>query len=124
MFELYRIHLKTTDVVSTAQWYMDLLGGKNVEDYRRDGNHNILVDVDGVEIIITQPPDASDLPVAPHDPHLGLEHIGLVTDDYEGLLAKIEEQGLEILITSPPDRPKRYVVVRAPDGVRLELVEG
>ena len=124
MFQLFRIHLKTTDVVSTAQWYLDLLDGKQLQDYQEDGNHNIVIDVDGIEIIITQPPDASQLPVAPHDPHIGLEHIGLVTDDYSGLLAKIEERGLEILGTSPPERPSRYVFVRAPDGVRLELVEG
>ena len=124
MFQLYRIHLKTTDVVSTAQWYMDLLDGKKLEENTVDGNHNILVDVDGIEIIITQPPDASDLPVAPRDPHIGLEHIGLVTDNYDGLMAKIEERGLEIISTSPPERPKRFVFVRAPDGVRFELVEG
>lgn len=124
MFKFYRIHLKTVDVVATARWYRERLAGREVEEYRRDGNHHILVDVDGIEIIITQPPDAANLPVAPAEPHIGLEHFGLTTDDLQGLLTDMESHGVEIIGRSPPGAEGEYAFVRAPDGVRLELVQG
>ncbi|MCH8061754.1 MAG: VOC family protein [Chloroflexi bacterium] len=124
MFKFYRIHLKTVDVVATARWYEERLSARRVEEYRRDGNHHILVDVDGIEIIITQPPNAASLPVAPAEPHIGLEHIGLTTGDLEGLLTDMEAHGVEIIERAPPDREGEYAFVRAPDGVRLELVQG
>ncbi len=124
MFKFYRIHLKTVDVVATARWYQERLAAKKMEEYRRDGSHNILLDVDGIEIIITQPPDAANLPVAPAEPHIGLEHFGLTTDDLQGLLTDMESHGVEIIGRSPPDAEGEYAGVRAPDGVRLELVQG
>ncbi len=123
MFSLFRIHLKTTDVVSTAQWYVDNLNAELLQDYESRGNHNMLLDVDGIEIIVTEPPDASNLPVAPADPHIGLEHFGLYTDDLKGLLTDMEARGVEIIELSPPEREGEYAFVRAPDGVRLELVQ-
>ena len=124
VFKFYRIHLKTVDVVSTARWYQEQLGAGQVEEYRRDGSHHILLDVDGIEIIITQPMDAATLPVAPAGPHIGLEHFGLTTDDLQGLLADMEADGVEVIERAPPDREGEYAFVRAPDDVRLELVQG
>ena len=122
MFSFYRIHLKTRDAVSTARWYMDHLSARKLEDSEGDNGHNILLDVDGTEIIITRPPDATSLPVAPPGPHLGLEHFGLLTDDLDGLLAKMQAKGVELIHRSP-DRGNDFAFVRAPDGVRLELVQ-
>ena len=68
MFKFYRIHLKTRDVISTGRWYMERLSAKKLEEYESDGNRNILLDVDGTEIIITQPSDSSSLPAAPAGP--------------------------------------------------------
>ncbi len=124
MFKFYRIHLKTVDVVATARWYQERLAAGKVEEYHQDGNHHILLDVDGVEIIITQPPDAANLPVAPAGPHIGLEHFGLTTGDLQGLLSDMESHGVEIIERAPPDSDGEYAFVRAPDGVRLELVQG
>lgn len=123
MFSLFRIHLKTTDVVSASQWYVENLKAKLIQDYEGRGNHNILLDVDGIEIIVTQPPDATSLPVAPAEPHIGLEHFGLFTDDLGGLLSEMKGRGVEIIELSPPEREGEYAFVRAPDGVRLELVQ-
>ena len=124
MFKFHRIHLKTVDVVATARWYQERLAAEKIEEYRRDGNHHILLDVDGLEIIITQPPDAANLPVAPAESHIGLEHFGLTTGDLQGLLTDMESHGVEIIERTPPGSEEEYAFVRAPDGVRLELVQG
>ena len=123
MFKLYRIHLKSRDVVKAAQWYIDRLGAKKMKDYHDGGGHHILVDLDGIEIILTQPLNAATMPVAPAEPHIGLEHFGLVTDDVDALLGDMQAHGVDIIETSPPNRQDRFAFVRAPDGVRLELVQ-
>ena len=121
MFKFYRIHLKTRDLESTAKWYMDHLGGKKVQEYERPTSTNILLDVDGTEILITQPSNAESLPQAPPGHHLGLEHFGLLTQDLAGLRARLESKGVEVIELPPPEAEDDYIFVRAPDGVRMEL---
>ena len=124
MFKFFRIHLKARDVTSTARWYVEHLGAKQVQDYEDKGNHHILVDIDGVEVIITQPPDAADLPDAPLGPYIGLEHFGVVADDLGRTLADMQAKGVEVIWKTPPESASQFAFVRAPDSVRLELVQG
>ncbi len=42
-------------------------------------------------------PPGEELPAANPDPHMGLEHFGLRTDDLEGLVSKLQAQGVEVL---------------------------
>ncbi len=123
MVKFYRIHLKARDVVETARWYVEHLGAKELQDYRDKGNHHILLDIGNVEVIVTQPPDAESLPGAPLDPYIGLEHFGVATDDLDGVLAGMEGKGVEIISRTPPESESQYAFVRAPDGVRFELVQ-
>ena len=124
MFRFYRIHLKTRDLAPTVQWYMDHLSATKLEEYERYGHLNVLLDVNGIEIIITQPSDATNLPSAPPGHHIGLEHFGLVTENLEALLTEMRAKGVEVIELPPPERKGEFAFVRAPDGVRLELVQG
>jgi len=124
MFRFYRIHLKTRDLASSAQWYMEHLGARKVQEYESRGDRHVLLDVDGIEIIVTQPSGALTLPAAPPGVHIGLEHFGLVTHDLVGLLGEMKAKGVEVLEESSADKKDGYAFVRAPDGVRLELVQG
>jgi lactoylglutathione lyase len=65
--------------------------------------------------------------VAPYDLGDGYNHMALVVDDLDGLLAELAENGIE------PERPPyapggreeyRICFVADPDGYRIELIDG
>ncbi len=84
----------------------------------------------GPKFGISAPAQGEVLPPGSADPHLGLEHFGLQTDDLDGQLAKGREL-LGPVRTVDSERYERALgepvakiaYVRAPDDVRIELVQ-
>ena len=66
-------------------------------------------------------PPGEELPAANPDPHMGLEHFGLRTDDLEGLVSKLQAQGVEVLEPIREGRNGTICYIKAPDNVRIEI---
>ncbi len=78
-------------------------------------------DIGGTRINIMGAPPGVELPAANPDPHMGLEHFGLRTDDLEGLLNKLQAKGVEVLEPIREGRNCTICYIKAPDNVRIEI---
>jgi catechol 2,3-dioxygenase-like lactoylglutathione lyase family enzyme len=64
------------------------------------------------------------MPVSPRDPHLGLDHFGFRVDNVDEAVADLKRRGAEIAVEPRTIRPGvRIAFVRAPDDVRIELLQ-
>ncbi len=85
------------------------------------GGPSVAIDIGGTRINIMGAPPGEKLPAANPDPHLGLEHFGLRTDDLEGLVSKLQAQGVEVLEPIREGRNGTICYIKAPDNVRIEI---
>ena len=122
-FGMNHIHLKARDARHTSQWYVENFGAMVVGEGINNGMLTLRTDLGGVRINITEPPPEG-LPKGTSEPHFGLEHFGLETDDLERTIAELQGKGVKVL---EPIRALssglRIAFVEAPDNVRLELMQ-
>ena len=122
---LHRIHIKTRDPEASAQWWIEMFGGTRLPEYSFGPMRFTPVEFDNVRLNITSPSPGEDDSIGsvPQLPHLGLEHLGLLTDDLEADMARLREQGLEV--DGPQQGSGGYTVafVKTPDGVTLEQMQ-
>ena len=122
-FGMNHIHIKAEDPKQTAQWYVENLGAIVAGEAEVNGSLTVRTDLGGVRVNITQAsPDI--LPAGTSDPHMGLEHFGIETDDLDGAISTFESKGVKVLedIRSLPNG-MRIAFIEAPDNVRLELMQ-
>jgi catechol 2,3-dioxygenase-like lactoylglutathione lyase family enzyme len=122
---LHHIHIKTRDPAASAAWWVDMFGGTRLPDYTFGPMVFTPVEFDGVRLNITTPSPGEDDSIGevPPLPHLGLEHLGIVTDDLETDMARLREQGLDV--DGPREGSGGFTVafIKTPDGVTLELMQ-
>src|SRR5262245_1563670 len=126
-YRINHIHLKAPDPRKTAEWYTRAFNFTIVNDETRvfgdrfvrcrseDGG--LMVNISGARTGETLGPgDASA--------HHGLEHFGFDSADIEADIARLESLGAKLL-EGPIQIPNggRIAFLRAPDDVRVELVE-
>ena len=111
--DYHHVHLKSSDAIAAAQWYMDHMDCK---DYGREGacqvdNIQILFYTDGVE---------------PTGPSVGsgMDHLGFSFTDLEARMAGWKAEGVKILedIREVPGLFK-LAFVEDPWGTKIEVVE-
>ncbi len=122
-FGMNHIHIKAEDPRQTAQWYVENLGAVVAGAADINGSLTMRTDLGGVRVNITQA-SADSLPPGTSEPHMGLEHFGIETDDLDGAMATLENKGVKVLehIRSLPNG-MRIAFIEAPDNVRLELMQ-
>ena len=122
-FGMNHIHIKAEDPKQTAQWYVENLGAIVAGEAEINGSLTVRTDLGGVRVNITQAsPDI--LPAGTSEPHMGLEHFGIETEDLDGAISTFESKGVKVLeeIRSLPNG-MRIAFIEAPDNVRLELMQ-
>ncbi len=118
------IHLRSRDPEATARYYHDMFDAKIVETVQTDGRPRVDVDIDGMTICIARAQPDQDIPSAPDRPYVGLDHFGLRVDDLEAAAAELRKRGAEFFSQPRLLRPGlRIAFLRAPDDVRIEIVE-
>jgi catechol 2,3-dioxygenase-like lactoylglutathione lyase family enzyme len=118
------IHLRTTDPEGTAEYYRTMFGAEVIETVQPDGGKRIDLDINGLAIFILRVPQGDDVASAPSDPYLGLDHFGLRVDNLDEAAAELKRLGAEFTLEPRTIRPGvKIAFVRAPDGVRIELLE-
>ena len=61
---------------------------------------------------------------SPREPHLGLDHFGFRVDNLDETAEELKRRGAEIVVEPRTIRPGvRIAFVRAPDDVRIELLQ-
>ena len=123
-FTLHHIHIKSKDPKASALWWIDMFGGTLLPEIQFKTMLFTPVEFDGVRLNITTAAPGEDDIIGdpPPIPYLGLEHIGLETDDLDAILARFEEQGLKIYERRPGPGGYEIAFVETPDGVTLELL--
>jgi catechol 2,3-dioxygenase-like lactoylglutathione lyase family enzyme len=108
-----------------AAWYVEMFGAKIVTDMPA----MVILELPGSGAKLGISAEAG-LPRDSADRHLGLEHFALDTDDVDKLLAKglellepvrvLDSEQMEKAIGLPVEK---IAYIRAPDDVRIELVQ-
>ncbi len=118
------IHLRSYDPMATAQYYHKMFDAKILESIQSDGQPRIDLDINGLTVFLARVPPDATIPEAPANPHLGLDHFGLRVDNMDDAVAELKRRGAEFFVEPRTIRPGvRIAFVRAPDNVRIELLE-
>jgi catechol 2,3-dioxygenase-like lactoylglutathione lyase family enzyme len=101
-----------------------MFGAKIIETPQPDGQMRLDLDINGLAVFIARVGENDDIPGAPVDPHLGLDHFGLRVDDLDEAAAELKQLGAEFSVEPRTIRPGvKIAFIRAPDNVRIELLE-
>ncbi len=118
------IHLRSRDPRGTAEWYHQMFGARVIESVQPDGQPRLDLDINGLTVFIASVPADADMPAAPADPHLGLDHFGLRVDDLDGAVAELKQRGATFTTEPRTIRPGvKIAFIQCPDNVRVELLE-
>lgn len=118
------IHLRSRDPMATAQYYQRMFDAKIIESIQSDGRPRIDLDINGLTVFLARVPEDADIPSAPADPHMGLDHFGLRVDNMEAAYTELKQRGATFAVEPRTIRPGvRIAFVQAPDNVRIELLE-
>ena len=118
------IHLRTRDPMATAQYYQRMFDAKIIESIQSDGRPRLDLDINGLTVFLARVPEDADIPAAPADPHMGLDHFGLKVDNMDAAYAELKQRGAVFAVEPRTIRPGvRIAFIQAPDNVRIELLE-
>lgn len=105
--------------------WIDMFGGTILPEVEFKSMLFSPVEFGGVRLNNTTPgPGEADIiHNPPKMPYLGLEHIGLETDDLDAILSRFEEQGLNIYERRAGPGGFEIAFAETPDRVVVELLE-
>jgi catechol 2,3-dioxygenase-like lactoylglutathione lyase family enzyme len=118
------IHLRTRDPKGMAEYFHKMFDAKIIESIQSDGQPRVDLDIDGLMVFIAPVTADADIAASPRDPHLGLDHFGFRVESVDETVAELKRRGADIATEPRTIRPGvRIAFVRAPDDVRIELLE-
>ena len=114
--DLDHAHLFASDVDATIRWWTEMLDARVVFDLEIAGARNVRLAVGrGAINLYDQPPRV----VGPGTVH----HLGVLTDDLEGLVASMEAKGFSFRDPIKDFGAVKYIMALAPDDVLVELFQ-
>ena len=118
------IHIRSKNPMGMAQYFRKMFDAKIIESVQSDGQPRIDLDINGLAVFIARVAPEVNMPPSPADPHLGLDHFGFRVDNLDEAVADLKRRGAEFAVEPYNIRPGvRIAFVRAPDDVRIELLE-
>lgn len=126
-FRINHIHLKAPDPEKTANWYVRAFNFTIVSDEVRNfGDRFIRCQSEGggMAVNISGARSGETLGQGDANPHHGLEHFGLDTEDIVADIKRLEGLGATLL-EGPISMAsgQKIAFVKAPDDVRIELIQ-
>ena len=123
-FRYDHIHLRSRDLEATAEYYSRVFGAQVLRSVQSDGQSRIDLDIDGLTLFLAKVGEGEDVPEAPAEPYLGLDHFGFTVDNLEEAAAELKQRGAEFTVEPFQLRPGvKIAFVLAPENVRIELLE-
>ena len=120
------VHLKAPDPAKTAQWYVEAFDFEIFSD-KIAGNGSHMIEcktTDGGIVRISGPKPDEVMGQGDANPHYGIEHFGLIVDDMNAEITRLEKLGAKLL-----DGPMgggqgpTIAFIQAPDDVRIEILQ-
>jgi catechol 2,3-dioxygenase-like lactoylglutathione lyase family enzyme len=126
-YRINHIHLKAPDPRRTAEWYVQAFAFKILSDeVRVFGDRFVRCQSEdgGMNVNISGARTGERLGPGDAGAHHGLEHFGFDSANLEADIARLEGLGARLL-EGPIQIPNgpRIAFLRAPDDVRVELIE-
>jgi catechol 2,3-dioxygenase-like lactoylglutathione lyase family enzyme len=116
------IHLRSPDPEAAARVWIAAFGAEHKATAQIGGALRVVLELAGNTLFFEQVPAGTHAPPVP--PFLGLEHIGLGTDDIDAAIADLAAKGVPLLSGPKQARPGvRIAFFGMPDGVQVELIE-
>ncbi|MBI2505543.1 MAG: VOC family protein [Candidatus Latescibacteria bacterium] len=119
-YTLNHLHHETRDVDSAVAFYQKVFGAASEPPFERGGATWVRVHLGDVAIMVTNRP-CTDNALGRYQ---GLDHFGVMTDDFEATIAAIQKEGAHIWFgPTKLDTGMRIAFVSGPDNVKIELME-
>ena len=113
---VHHAHLFASDLEASLKFYRKMFGGEILADLNMAGARNVFVAIGKGRLHFYDQP--------PKDEGKGaIHHIGIQTDDLEGLVARMKAKGFQFRKEISDFGFWKYVMVQAPDHVLLELFQ-
>ena len=121
------VHLKSPDPEKTANWYVKAFEFEIYNDHgvRPQGDRFIeCKTTDGTIIRISSARTSDSMGQGDASVHYGIEHFGIIVDDLDSELIRLQELGAKLL-EAPSGGPPgpRIAFIEAPDAVRSEVMQ-
>jgi catechol 2,3-dioxygenase-like lactoylglutathione lyase family enzyme len=118
------IHLRSSNPKAVADFYHRVFDARIIESMRPNGKPRFDLDVNGLQIFIAETEPGVETQQALAEPTIGLDHFGFRVDNLEEAVEELRRRGADI-IDGPRTVPSglKIAFVRAPDEVRIEIVE-
>ncbi|MBI5582498.1 MAG: VOC family protein [Deltaproteobacteria bacterium] len=114
--DLHHAHLFASDLDRSIRFYTEFFNGRVVLDLEMAGARNVFLRLgQGRLHFYDQPPR--------HPVRGNIHHIGIQTDDLEGMVAKLRAGGVPLKKEIKDYGFWKYVMVPAPDEVLIELFQ-
>jgi lactoylglutathione lyase len=118
------IHLLSRNPKATAAYYRDMFDAKVTEGFTKDGKPRIDLNLNGLNIFIFKVNPEEELPAGPAGRYLGLDHFGLIVDDFDATITELKRRGAEF--AEEPRMPGpglKIAFLRGPENVRIEVLQ-
>ena len=124
-FNINHIHLKSNDPKRSADWWVQAFNFTIARDeVRAGGNRFIGCDSEnGIRVNISGAREGETLGPGDASVHAGLEHFGFDSANLEADIERLTALGAELLDGPTANGPVRICFMKAPDDVRIELIE-
>ena len=118
------IHIRTRDPETTIRYFHEMFDAKLVEYVQSNGKPRVDLDLNGLTIFVAEVPPDADVPSAPSEAYIGLDHLGLRVDNVDEAAAELKRRGANVTVEPKTIRPGvRIAFVQGPDDIRIELLE-
>lgn len=113
---LDHVHIFASDLAATVDFFRRMLGAAVVWDEPAAGVRNVRLALGRGHVHVYDQPPRRERGGAIH-------HLGVATDDLEGLVARMREAGFAFRNPIRDDGAFRYVMIAGPDDLLIELFE-
>ena len=113
---LHHAHLFASNIEDSLQFYREMFGAEVLFDVEVAGARNVMISIGSSKINFYDQ--------SPKDQQRGVvHHLGIETDDLEGLVAHMESKGFKFIKQIKRLGPLKYVMAEGPDRVLFELFQ-
>ena len=113
---VHHAHLFASDLEVSLKFYREMFGGEVLADLNMAGARNVFLAIGKGRLHFYDQPPKDERKGAVH-------HIGIQTDDLEGLVARMKSKGFQFHKEISDFGFWKYVMVQAPDHVLLEVFQ-
>ncbi len=118
------VHLVSQDPGTTAQWYVQNLGGRIARDADVRGSRRVRIELGEARLNIRGLRPGETIATPGEGQLLGIDHFALSVDELEGMMDELKKNGVMIVepIFTTPDGG-RALFIEGPEGVLVEIME-